>query len=384
MLKSRDFFNLLKASDIIFFTGVPDSLLKHFCAYIADHTGKSNHIITANEGGAIALAAGHYLATSKSALVYMQNSGQGNSINPLVSLADPKVYGLPMLLLIGWRGQPIRQARGKPVSIDEPQHEKQGSITLDLLKTLGIKYAALPKDARLAKLALAKAVKYMKKQKAPYAFVVSKDTFEPHKVAGSHQRQTKLSREDAVKMVIDQSDSKDTIVSTTGMISRELFEYRESLKQKHDSDFLTVGSMGHVSQIALGIALAKPKRSVYCLDGDGSVIMHMGSLAIIGQAKPGNLRHIVFNNGVHDSVGGQPTAAANISLAKIAKDCGYRIALTADSVASVRASLAKLKTSHGPAMLEINVSKGHRDNLGRPKMTPEQLKKKFMKYLTNA
>lgn len=375
MLNCELFYKLLNNYEIDFFTGVPDSLLKDFCAYITDNVLAANNIITANEGSAIALAAGYHLSTGKSGLVYMQNSGQGNSINPLASLVDRKVYCIPVLLLIGWRGR-----TGKK---DEPQHVKQGQITLKLLDVLEIPYEILPKSMEKTEKSIQRATDYMKKTSSPYALVVRNGTFEPHIIKKEMKNSYELTREDALKLVINHLNKDDIVVSTTGMISRELFEYREKLGHGHDKDFLTVGSMGHSSQIALGIALSKLNTQVYCLDGDGAVIMHMGSLAIIGQQAPINFKHIVLNNGAHDSVGGQPTAGFKIDIASIANSCDYKLVMRAETSKEIPQKMNLLKTANGPALLEIRVNKGYRKDLGRPTISPLENKKAFMNFIKN-
>jgi phosphonopyruvate decarboxylase len=371
MIDCKKFYDILIEKDIEFFTGVPDSLLKDFCAYITNNS--ENNIIVANEGNAIALATGYYLSTNKIGLVYMQNSGQGNSANPLISLADPEVYGIPLLLFIGWRGEPGEK--------DEPQHIKQGKITLDFLKTLGIPYQILPENIDEAKKSLDVAINSMKTRSAPYALVVRKGTFEKYELKDDIKTSYELSREDAIKLVVDKLDEKDIVVSTTGKISRELFEYREKLGQGHEKDFLTVGSMGHSSSIALGIALQKQDNKIYCFDGDGAVIMHMGALSIIGSEGPKNFKHIIFNNGAHDSVGGQPTVGFNIDFPLIAKSCGYKLTLKAETRDEVERMINLLKLEEGPCLLEIRVNKGSRDGLGRPTRTPKENKEDFMKFL---
>jgi phosphonopyruvate decarboxylase len=373
MLSPKDFYEALQARQINFFSGVPDSLLKDFNAYLMDYTPSQNHIITANEGGAIALATGHYLATGKIPLVYMQNSGQGNCINPLTSLTDPEVYSIPMLLLIGWRGQP-------GIS-DEPQHIKQGRITQSLLDSLEIPYSTLPSEFEHAKKTLENAITSAQNRNAPYAILVRKKTFEPYNLISSSKSIYEHERESALKLVTSFLDTQDLVVSTTGKTSRELFEYRESLKQEHDKDFLTVGSMGHSSQIALGIAINKPQRQIYCFDGDGAAIMHLGSLAIIGQHAPKNYKHIIFNNGAHDSVGGQPTVGHNIDFLKIAEACGYKTTLRAKTTEEIKIAMQKLIKADGPSLLEILINRGARNNLGRPTISPIENKNSFMKNL---
>jgi phosphonopyruvate decarboxylase len=376
MLKCKNFYTLLIKNGIDFFTGIPDSLLKDFCAYITDNTKDENNIIVANEGNAVALAAGYHLATGKIGLVYMQNSGQGNAINPLTSLVDTEVYGIPVLLLIGWRGEPGKR--------DEPQHIKQGKITLSLLNTLGVPHEILPDNIEKARKILRTAINVLKQKSMPYALVVRKGTFETYELKSAINYQFELSREDAIKLIIDYLGSQDIVVSTTGKTSRELFEYREELRQGHAKDFLTVGSMGHSSQIALAIALSKPSRKVYCLDGDGALIMHMGSLSIIGLKSPKNFKHIVLNNGSHDSVGGQPTAGFNIDIPAIAKACGYKAVYYAKTRKELENRLRLLKAAQGPALLEIKVNKGARKNLGRPTTSPKENKKEFMRFMLEA
>jgi len=373
MIDCKTFYELLVKNNINFFTGVPDSLLKDFCAYITDNS--KNHLLAANEGNAVAMATGYHLATSKYGLVYMQNSGQGNAANPLISLADSDVYSIPMLLLIGWRGEPGKK--------DEPQHFKQGKITLKFLEILGIPYEILPESIEEVEKTLEKAVNYMKEKNSPYALVVKKETFEKYSLQNKIENKYILSREDAIKLVVDQLGPEDVIVSTTGKTSRELFEYREKLKQSHEKDFLTVGSMGHSSSIALGIALFKSNKNVYCLDGDGAIIMHMGSLAIIGSQKLKNFKHIIFNNGVHDSVGGQPTVGFNVDFNSIAKACGYNLVLKAETEEEVKNNLKLLKEKEGPVLLEIKVKSGARGDLGRPTRTPVENKKDFMGFLND-
>ncbi|HLD43059.1 MAG TPA: phosphonopyruvate decarboxylase [Candidatus Nanoarchaeia archaeon] len=352
------------------FTGVPDSLLAHFCAYITDNS--KNHIICANEGNAIALAAGYHLATKQIGVVYMQNSGLGNCVNPLTSLTDADVYSIPVLLVIGWRGE--RE--------DEPQHKKMGKITLDQLDTLGIPYSILPQEGKELKEAVDKAYSSMKGSNTPYALVVREGTFNAYPLKSETKVKFELSREEAIKLIAGNLKDDDIIVSTTGKASREVFAFREELGHDHKKDFLTVGSMGHSSSIALGIALSRPGRNVYCFDGDGAVIMHMGVLAIIGDKKPKNLRHIIFNNGSHDSVGGQPTAAFNIDLPAIAKACGYTSTACAETPEDIKGKLSLLQSIDGPSLLEIKINKGARVNLGRPTITPIENKKAFMEYIS--
>ena len=374
MISPKFFIDKLKENNINFFTGVPDSLLKNICTYIEDNKDENHNIIAANEGAAMGLATGHYLATGEIPVVYMQNSGEGNIINPLASLTDKEVYNIPILLIIGWRGRPGVN--------DEPQHLKQGKVTIPLLETMGINYAILSKDENEFINQLNDAIEYMAKTKESFAFVVEKNTFKDYKLQNNQQYENlEMSREEAIQTVTGSLKETDVIVSTTGMISRELFEYRADNNQSHEKDFLTVGSMGHASQIALGIALEKPNRKIYCFDGDGAVIMHMGSMAIIGNKHPENYVHIIFNNGAHDSVGGQPTVGLQIDFPKIAKALNYKKVFSIKDKKSLQDLLIKLKGEKGPIMLEIQVRKGNRKNLGRPTTTPIQNKEALMKFL---
>jgi phosphonopyruvate decarboxylase len=373
MLKPADFCHLLSENGINLFTGVPDSLLADFCAYIADTVPPERNIIAANEGGALALACGHYLGTGNAALVYMQNSGQGNAVNPLLSLADPDVYSLPCLLLVGWRGEPGDK--------DEPQHVKQGKVTLALFDAMEIPYEILPDAMETCSQVLQKLLDVMKKRSGPVALIVKKNTFEKYKLSKAKKTEYELNREGAVKLIADTLDPADAIVSTTGKTSRELFEYREARGQGHGNDFLTVGSMGHAIQIALGVALARSCRQVFCLDGDGAALMQMGSLPVAASLPAANLKHIVINNGAHDSVGGQATIAFEIDLAGIAKASGYRVVLRAETSAQITDALRELRAAAGPAFLEIRVNKGARDDLGRPTTTPIQNRDAFMEFL---
>ena len=335
MIRPEFFIEKLRTEGIDFYAGVPDSLLKYMCAYITDHFDAGHNIIAANEGAAVGLAAGHYLATGQPGCVYMQNSGEGNIINPLASLTDKEVYHIPVLLLIGWRGRPGVH--------DEPQHVKQGKVTTNLLNVMGIDYEVLDKEEEKAEKQIAKAVKALHNNDM-FALVIEKDTFEEYKLQHIEANALTLSREEAIQTVAAALGERDCIVSTTGMISRELFEYRAAMGQSHERDFLTVGSMGHASQIALGIALAQPERRVWCFDGDGAAIMHLGSMAIVASKAPKNYIHVVFNNGAHDSVGGQPTVGLKIDLPAIAKAVGYQSTISVCSKEELVKELSALSS----------------------------------------
>lgn len=373
MLSPKIFIESLAAKGIDFFAGVPDSLLKNVCAFISDTLDDRHNIIAANEGAAVGLAAGHYLATGHIPCVYMQNSGEGNAINPLASLTDKEVYGIPVLLVIGWRGEPGVH--------DEPQHVKQGKITLPLLDAMGIRHEILSQDETEFRSQLDGAVRHMSETGEAFAFIVRKNTFEPYTLQRHEVNEYPLSREEAIQKVAASLSAKDVIVSTTGMISRELFEYRTAQGQGHERDFLTVGSMGHASQIALGIALEKTDRRVWCFDGDGAALMHLGSVAIIADKAPENFVHVIFNNGAHDSVGGQPTVGLKVNLAGIAKAAGYKDAVSVTTAEDLGSALKALKTMRGPVLLEVRVHRGNRKDLGRPTTTPIQNRDALMEFM---
>lgn len=372
MISAKLFIQALEERGVSFFTGVPDSLLKAFCSCVSEEVPLGRHVIAANEGGAIALAAGHYLATGHLAIVYMQNSGQGNAVNPLLSLADPEVYGIPMLLLVGWRGEPGVK--------DEPQHLKQGKVTQALFEAIDIPCRLLPDNDQEAAVCLEEMIRRTTTEHRPVALLVRAGTFEPH-VRRTLAVRYSLKREAAVEAVVSCLPERAAVVSTTGHISRELYEYRERSGQGHEKDFLTVGSMGHASQIALGIALQQADRPVVCLDGDGALLMHLGAAVLIGSLKATNFHHVLLNNGVHDSVGAQKTAGFDVDFVQLALACGYVDAVCVDSEEALLSAFKRQLQKDGPTFLEIRVAPGARKDLGRPKTTPEQNKKAFMDFL---
>ena len=363
------------AAGIGFFTGVPDSQLKGLCdtLYARFGTSGQTHIVAANEGNAVALAAGHYLATGKPALVYMQNSGLGNAVNPLASLMDEKVYGLPALLVIGWRGEPGVK--------DEPQHAKQGEITLGQLELLDVAYFVLEKTTTEAEFRgmFVRAMDALAQGRCA-AFVVRKGALTCTEHAG-YAHAAPMTREEALAQVVAQGRAGDIFVSTTGKLSRELFELRERHGQGHGMDFLTVGCMGHASSIALGIALAKPDRRVWCLDGDGAALMHLGAMQVVAQQQPANLIHVVMNNGAHESVGGMPVCDQQTPLGALALTMGYGAVKRADTAEDAAAFAGELRAQEGLAFLEIDCALGARDDLGRPTTTPKENRDAFMAYV---
>ena len=361
-MDAKTFAEMLGAE---FFVGVPDSQLRAFCDCIVDTYGTDpmHHLIAANEGNAVAIAAGYHLATKKIPVIYMQNSGEGNIINPVESLT--KIYAIPMIFVIGWRGEPGVK--------DEPQHLFQGQDTLAFLDVMGIEHFVLAGQTTETELQGAmKNFRMALDEGRSIAIVVRKNALTYAKKI-DYRNKNALTREEAIRHIIAASGD-DPIVSTTGKASRELFE----LRAEHSHDFLTVGSMGHASSIALGIALQKPEKKVWCIDGDGAMLMHMGAAAVIGTCGAKNLIHVVINNGAHESVGGFPTAGGNINLASIARECGYARAITVDNADDLDRELASAKKFDGVVLLEIKCAIGSRKNLGRPTTTPLKNKNNFM------
>lgn len=365
---------LIKIIDSDFYTGVPDSQLKALCNYLMNTYGidPMHHVIAANEGNATALAAGYHLATGKVPVIYMQNSGEGNIINPVASLLNDKVYAIPAVFIVGWRGEPGIH--------DEPQHIYQGEVTLKLLEDMDIKYFVIDKETTEEEverqmldfkkiLALGKDV----------AFVIKKGALEYNEKVVYHNDNSML-REEIIKHIIQVSKT-DPIISTTGKASRELFEARVSNNEEHKYDFLTVGSMGHASSIALGVAINKPNSKIWCIDGDGAVLMHMGSLALMGYNHPNNLVHVLINNGAHETVGGMPTVASKVDFVAIAKACGYKYSISIDNFKDLDIELNKAKERNELTFLEIKSAIGARDDLGRPTTTAIENKENFMNYL---
>ena len=366
--------NFVKALGADFFTGVPDSQLKALCNYLMSTYGidGKHHIIAANEGNCTAIAAGYHLATGKVPVVYMQNSGQGNIINPVASLLNGDVYGMPCIFVIGWRGEPGVH--------DEPQHIFQGKVTVKLMEDMDIPVCILSKDTTEEELA-AKMEEYraLLAEGKQVCFVVRKGALAfDGKV--KYANDNTMLREDIVRHIAAAA-GEDPIVSTTGKASRELFEIREANGQSHCYDFLTVGSMGHSSSIALGIALQQPQRKVWIIDGDGAVLMHMGSMAVLASQNPGNIVHIVINNGAHETVGGQPTAMANVDVVKVAQGCGYPNAVSVDSFEALDAALAQAREKNELTLIEVKCAIGARDDLGRPTTTAQENKQAFMEFL---
>lgn len=377
MIQSEKFINALFALDIRFVTGVPDSLLKDVCACITTRFPQDRHIIASNEGSAIGLAIGHYLASGRPALVYMQNAGLGNVVNPITSLADPQVYGIPMILMVGWRGEILSD--GSQLH-DEPQHVAQGQMTIKQLNLLKIPFRIIDKEVDEIEPILSELVDAAISKQCPVALVVRKSSFSSFKLS-ENQQDSLMTREESIKAIIAELPQNVPVVSTTGMTSRELFELRKKSGEGNEKDFLTVGGMGHASAIATGIALSKGDQKVLCLDGDGALLMHMGILTNTADCR--NLLHVVINNGVHDSVGGQPTKANSLDLGAIAKACGYQYVYRANDADEIRRAIKSMLQGSGSSFLEIQCRQGARPDLGRPDRTPAESKRDFMQFLAN-
>ena len=366
--------NLVKIIGADFYTGVPDSQLKALCNYLMNTYGIDgrHHIIAANEGNCTALAAGYHLATGRVPVVYMQNSGEGNIINPAASLLSDKVYAIPMLFIVGWRGEPGIH--------DEPQHIYQGKVTVKLLEDMDIETFVIGKDTSDDEVKEAfEGFRSVFAQGRQAAFVIRKGALS-YDGKVTYSNSNTMVREEIIRHIAAAA-GEDPIVSTTGKASRELFEIREANGQSHKYDFLTVGSMGHSSSIALGIALNKPHQRIWCIDGDGAVLMHMGSMAVLGANAPENMIHVVINNGAHETVGGMPTVAGKIDLVGAAKACGYPYAACADSFGALDRELEAAKNRGTLSFIEVRCSIGAREDLGRPTTTALENKQNFMEYL---
>lgn len=358
-----------------FTSGVPDSTLRAIEDFIIEREGISrSHIIAANEGNAIGLAAGYYMSTGKTPLVYLQNSGIGNALNPLVSMMNEKIYGIPCILIVGWRGEPLVK--------DEPQHLFQGEITLDLLKIMDIEYIVIESDTtkEAVKEFLETSESLLEKGKQ-VALVIKKNTLEA-KSKHNYFNEFTLTREEVINIILNYTID-DPVLASTGKIGREVFDLRDTRGEQHYRDFLSVGAMGHVSSVALSVALYKPETKVWCLDGDGAIIMHMGAMATIGASKPSNLVHILFNNGAHESVGGLPTVSDSIDYIGMAKSVGYENLYSISDITQLEEALTKISKESGLTFIEIKVAIGSRADLGRPSITPNESMKNFMKFLEN-
>lgn len=368
MINCENLAQIFKSNNLTFFTGVPCSILKDLLNYIEEDKD-FQHVGASSEGEACAIATGYHLGTGKFPIIYMQNSGLGNSVDPLTSLMNKEVYSVPALLLITWRGEPDKK--------DAPQHLMMGKITEKLLEILGIPYVILSSTETEVEREVERARKSLEKNSLSYAFIIRKEIIAPYQKT----EDAYLNREQAIKTIVDNLESNEVVVTTTGKTSRELWEIREAKSQAYQTDFYTLGSMGCAAGIALGIALQKPEKKVFVFDGDGSVLMKMGSLATIGHYLPENFYHIVFDNNSHDSTGGQKTVSDTTDFAKVALACGYRAAKVVSLEKELTDSVQQIKLQKGPLMIIVKVKKGARSDLGRPTTTPLENKRAFMQFL---
>jgi phosphonopyruvate decarboxylase len=368
MIDVNHLLNFLKKNKINFFTGVPDSILKNFSYVLDVNKKKITNIITANEGSAVALAAGNYLSTQKPALVYMQNSGLGNAINPLISVCHPKVYSIPMILMIGWRGSGNEN--------DEPQHQLKGKITKKILKLLNIKFLVLKNLKDLKK--IKSLIYYSKNKKTPVAILIKDGTLYLNNNCKKNDKSNYyLTREIVINELLNKIKRNTRIISTTGYTSRELFQIRNNKKYKNGKDFYMVGGMGHSSMISLGYSL-NSKNQVICLDGDGSLLMHMGSLISTGLKSKSNFKHILLNNGSHESVGNQKIDTLKVNFKNISKSFGYKTYYLSKNNLSFIKNLRKFLKLKGPSFFEILIKSQSIKNLSRPKNLL-RIKKNFIK-----
>lgn len=371
MINSSSLLEVLARNKIRYFVGVPDSLLSNLCSKIEGSSSTVEHLIAPNEGTAVAIAIGYHLASGDTPAVYMQNSGLGNAYNPLISLAHQEVYGIPMLLIIGWRG-----AKGH---LDEPQHVTQGVITPMMLELAGINTFIVDEHSQVNQIE-----EFLRGNavgaKGPYALLVSPDVLEKSTNAKGTVEIVELTREAALTEVISSLPASSIVVATTGKLSRELYEYRENTDFA-GCDFLTVGGMGHASAIALGIAKKCPNRTVVCLDGDGAFQMHLGVTALIGECSPSNFVHVLFNNGIHESVGGQKIAASGVKYEELIFSLNYKSYDLLLTLEEIKSTMSLVWKKLGPSFVEIKVNSESRENLKRPKTTPERNKMTFQDYI---
>ena len=378
MLDPKKLLHIFLDCGISFAAGVPDSLLKNFCNVVETVFTENKHIVAANEGSAVALGVGHYLGSGELPLVYMQNSGLGNAVNPLVSLCDDRVYGIPTVMLIGWRGELLED--GSQLR-DEPQHAKQGEITPAMLDVMNIPYITLDEKTDLSSGQVERLVTIAKTELRPVAILARKGSFAPTKSRVQNRTKDFPKREQIIEGILNLVPQDSVVVGTTGYTSREIFEYRSRFGEEHSSDFLTVGGMGHANSIAVGVANANPEKTVVCIDGDGACLMHMGGFT--ESAKIPNLIHVLINNGVHDSVGAQDHSGKNLNFSNLASLFGYSKAFRVENMKQLSSCMTDLSNSagSGPYFVEVMSTAGARDDLGRPKSSPKQNKRALMTLL---
>jgi len=376
MISCEEFFKILNKHNLTFFTGIPDSTFKDMMKFLADNRSKKlENIIACNECEAIAIASGYHLATNKIGVVYMQNSGFGKTINPLTSLCDPEVYSIPILLIVGWRGEP-----GK---MDAPQHKRMGKIMIPLMETLQIPYEVLEPKMQEIEKALNKALKYFNQRQGPYALIFRRNFFQKYEMKYLLSNKYHLTTREVIQIILDSLSNNEIVVSTTGHISRIIFEYRESNEKNHYKSFYNIGSMGCASSIGLSIALQKPKNRVIVFDGDGAAIMQMGAFSTIGKYLPSNFVHIIIDNEAHESTGGQPTNSKNVKFIDIAKASSYKWNIEVNTKEELIKVLDHIHNQNGPILIVIKTKLHSESDLKRPDKPPKQYKEEFMKYLSN-
>lgn len=367
----NEFFDSLKENKVSFFTGVPDSYLNGFCNYLKLNFLASENVITANEGNAIAFAAGYYLSTGELPLVYMQNSGMGNSINPLVSLTDTHVYSIPMILLIGWRGEPETKDG------EREQHIMQGRLTKPLLDDMGISYHIISDST--AQEDVSWAANYAREKSKTVALIVPNGVLTEKKKNDADDKYP-LSREEAISIILDVMPKDTLYVASTGRATRELFCQREIRGEDHSHDFLNIGSMGHGSSVAMGLALGNPKRRVVCLDGDAAAIMHMGAMTTVSKLELPNFTHVVLNNGAHESVGGQPSVGQLIEFTKIAEGCGYyTVGRSVENEEQLRLAVQACIECGKASFVDARIHSGIRNDLHSITMSSHEMIDEFIK-----
>ena len=354
MIKASTLINSLKKNNSDFFTGVPDSVLKEL-SFSLKNKNKKNHIIASNEGAAVSIGIGNYLSTKKIPVIYMQNSGLSNALNPLISIAHKKVYSIPLILIIGWRGSP----RVK----DEPQHDVKGKITEQILKLINIKYTILRSNSDINK--FDKQIKLAKKNKSIIACLIEQGTLEKSTNIKKKQDFYNLDKELFLKNLLENLNKKTKIISSTGYNSRELMYLREKYKFKNSKDFYMVGGMGHTSSVALGYSLSSNNKTI-CIDGDGSLLMHLGSIKTAGTFANKNFKYILLNNNTHDSVGGQSTYANNIDFKKLSKSLGFKKFYSIDNKKNLKTIIKKFMSENNLSFLEVKVTNSKIKNLPRP------------------
>ncbi len=377
MIKCEDFFKILKDNNLTFFTGIPDSTFKEWMKFIIEKDPELlRNIVACNECEAIAIATGYHLATKKFGIVYLQNSGLGKTVNPLTSLCDREVYSIPILMMIGWRGEPGTK--------DAPQHKKMGKITLSLLDTLQIPYKILEPDIKLIQTHVSEAISYLKEKKGPFALIIKPNLFQKYSDSEIAENSYEINREDAITFLMENLTSEGIIISSTGHLSRELYEYREEREKDHYKSFYNIGSMGCASSIGLGIALQKPNRRIVVFDGDGAAIMQFGTFSTVGKYKPTNFVQIIFNNNTHESTGGQPTNSDSVDFCEVALASNYKSAYLVNTLTELGEIIPEIKTRDGPILIVINIKRGTKAELKRPNKNPEEYKEDFMKYLAES